>query len=184
MTELLTTFKYMSIPIGAPVTVTWMNTQKENGVVCGYENYHGWSTELQPYVKVKMTISGIPSTFPAEKVRIRYDLPAPFTLWQLNVLAQEDVNDTWGGKPQLAPKHIASYWEWSKLNVIKIKPAKVLIRYTNPCPFTLWQLNSLVNCKAEMPWAGRASIVLLAPENIQAAWDTHRLSYYDSFFLS
>jgi len=85
------------IPIGSPVTVTWMNSVKESGIVCGYEHYYGWSTELQPYVKVKMTISGIPSTFPAEKVRIRYDNPCPFTLWQFNALLGCDACMGWPG---------------------------------------------------------------------------------------
>jgi len=120
LTEPLATFKYM-IPTGAPVTATLMG-EKRNGYVLSIDR----DNEM-PYPYRVSTGTNIPLRYRCDEVKIRYD---------------------------------------------------------NPAPFTLWQLNALVNCKAEMPWAGRASIVLLAPENIQAAWDTHKLSYYDSLFLS
>lgn len=154
LTEPLTTFKYM-IPIGSPVTVTWGPDRKTNHTVryvspCNkYSRYHldGMWIAHEDYVK------------------IRYDSPAPFTLWQLNVLAQEDANDDWIHEPQqLAPNHIAFYWEWSVLNIISINPIKPLIRYSNPCPFTLWSWNSELKLDANAPW--RSMFGDLSPKSI------------------
>lgn len=110
------------IPIGAPVTVTWMNGEKEAGIVSNHREFYGWSVKLQPWLEVKVTVSGKPTTFPADKVKIRYNSPAPFTLWQLNVLAQEDANDKWKHEfQQLAPDDIPLYWEWSTFKLVETR---------------------------------------------------------------
>lgn len=76
------------IPIGAPVTVTWANEEKEPGIVSNHRGFYGWGVEIQPWIEVKVKISGTPTTFPAERVNIRYDNPTPFTLWQYYALSR------------------------------------------------------------------------------------------------
>ena len=63
----------MKLPIGTPVTVAWENGEKENGII----NRHHW----QGYY-VLLGVCGIDCGFRFDRVKIRYDSPAPFTLWQ------------------------------------------------------------------------------------------------------
>ena len=86
------------IPIGAPVTVTWMNGEKQNGIVESYYAFYGLGANLTLFTKVKFRNIIVAYTFSDTQVKIRYDNPSPFTLWQLNTLHDGDAMDwhDWG----------------------------------------------------------------------------------------
>lgn len=56
-----------------------------------------------------------------DSLRVRYDAPSPFTLWQLNVLSILPANHSWRplpaspDYPKLGNEDIQAYWEWFQL---------------------------------------------------------------------
>lgn len=95
------------IPIGAPITATLASDgSKHNGTLA----YYGESKWLCDIHK-----QGAAFLFDPDEIKMRYDAPAPFTLWQLNVLGSLDANDRWDWSPiNLTPSHIQKYWECFK----------------------------------------------------------------------
>jgi len=110
------------IPIGAPISAVSITTGR---TVYGtlIENY---TKELSTCSEVGEDKTGYGILVFTSSLKIMYDNPAPFTLWQLNALAQEDANDDWFHEPQqLAPNHICRYWMHSTFTIIPIKPISV-----------------------------------------------------------
>ena len=81
----------MSIPIGAPVTVTWRSGEKTNFVITGHRTGGYFKYEAQS------ESDGTYCLFNAHEFKIRYDSPASFTLWQLNSLVYNQANTNWHG---------------------------------------------------------------------------------------
>ena len=74
------------IPIGAPVTCTVADR-----IV--HETVHGYVNGPYPYIVIDhySRLLG----YKESEVRIRYDKPAMFTLWQLNVAVCGNTNEEW-----------------------------------------------------------------------------------------
>jgi hypothetical protein len=117
LTEPLTTFKYM-IPIGAPVTLFYIKSDvmssdfRAKGILELKEGSERYKLKVRVYLPSK----GYNVYFLCNEseVKIRYDNPCPFTLWQLNCLSGVEANYAWVttcGDTSLAPYRINSYWE-------------------------------------------------------------------------
>lgn len=78
------------IPIGAPVTATWSTGKKANFIIHKYKR-------IGSHYKydAQSCNDGTYCVFNDSEVKIRYDNPAPFTLWQLNALTNMEANTTW-----------------------------------------------------------------------------------------
>lgn len=110
------------IPIGAPVTAT----RRFNG---GEDTFNGTLTDVLTEGKKRpVLVLNSVLWFIQTEVNIRYDNPAPFTLWQLNVLCGEKANNSWtndeqyidddvyekqwvDGAPFIGPHQISRYWD-------------------------------------------------------------------------
>jgi len=92
---------------GTAVTVTWANGEKENGIV--YKNH-----PFGAYVKIG--VCGIECGFMYCNINLRFDNPAPFTLWQMNALLKFDANMPWNLPDPLDihilnPDNVKNVWE-------------------------------------------------------------------------
>lgn len=83
----------MSIPIGAPVTYSnkAVSPYHRSYFVSGYNSIKPYKYNLKGSIIGDWV--GIAAT--EEEVKIRYDNPAPFTLWVANLLINGDTNDDW-----------------------------------------------------------------------------------------
>ena len=84
------------IPIGSPVTAVMPGGIKVDGFVLKVESYM-----KRPAYKV-----GWYMWYFENEVKIRYDNPVPFTLWQLNVFMGFSPNYTWHPAADLSTHNI------------------------------------------------------------------------------
>lgn len=102
------------IPINSPVTATMPGGQKMKGLLEDYEPYDGSFLYL-----IRDGQDFDYKFFKDSEVKIRYDNPAPFTIWQVNVLAGINPEFSWGVKEEFGeneefpwgPDNIKNAWE-------------------------------------------------------------------------
>lgn len=92
------------IPIGAPATAT-TRCNKYHGIV----TYNAFDYHIRVADGMSNNLS-----FTRNEVKIRYDSPAPFTLWQLNVMSGNSANYEWFGKWQYVDLSNRYVTEWRK----------------------------------------------------------------------
>jgi len=111
----------MKLPIGTLVHFTSRNgiVPQSNGIIKGYNTVCEGMYNITQNGNSQYDWVGIAAY--EDEVKIRYDLAAPFTLWQLNILAFEKANDLWietgnmifrDGLPKIGNDQIAAYWEY------------------------------------------------------------------------
>lgn len=113
----------MSFPIGTRVSFKGMS-KTETGVIV--KQHNDFYLPLKGCAEVKVNPQGWEWLVPNSILRLRYDKPAPFTLWQLNVLSGSEPNECWyeeggpvdptytffqDGAPFIGPHQIENYWK-------------------------------------------------------------------------
>lgn len=111
------------IPIGAPVTAMIYEVPY---LTKTYERISGtlhdiFKLGLNNHCEIKQDKTDYGILCITDSLRVRYDAPAPFTLWQLNVLSILPTSHGWQplpaspDYPKLGNEDIKAYWEWFQL---------------------------------------------------------------------